>query len=421
MKPQRRVFIAGGSITPFIGKYHPDFIWKGHPDAGRRDNPTVEQHLTTAIRAALAEAGAKGSQIERGYVGNFAGGLFVNQLHMGSLAARADEGLDGVPFSRVEGACASGGLAIVGAIEAIQSGRNVTLAAGAEVQTTYSARDGAEFLARASHYETERSLDEFAFPAMFARRTQAYAAATGLERDRLSVVVDKAYRNANRNPLAHMHTVELAPGESAAPGGRNAEFLSNPEYRPWLRVLECSPVSDGGSAVVLVSEDGLAELGLRAEDCVEVVSWGHRTGALGLTHDHTRLLEVQRTIEEALSSAGVALADLGVAEVHDCFAISEVMMMEALGLAAYGRGLDAIADGRTELDGELPVNTGGGLIAFGHPIGATGIKQVLEVARQMRGACGTYQIAKRPTHGVTVNMGGDDRTCVSFVLRAPGA
>lgn len=418
MTPRRRVFVVGGAITPFIGKFHPDFIWKGHPDVGQRENPTIEQHLTAAIEAAFADAGIKGESIERAYIGNFAGGLFVNQLHMGSMAARVP-GLDGAPISRIEGACASGGMAIVSAIESLQAGHDIALAAGAEVQNTRNAQDGAEFLARASHYETERSLDVFAFPAMFARRAKAYFADTGLEREALAHVVMKAFGNANKNPLAHMKDVQISMEEASTVGKRNQEFLSNPELRAELRVLECSPVSDGGSAVVLATEEGLKKLGRSTDGLIEIVSYGQRTGALGRTPEQTKLVEVQKTVAQVLGDANVELGQIGVAEVHDCFAIAEVMMMEAIGLAPYGEGITPIRDGVTSLEGRLPVNTGGGLIGFGHPIGATGIKQLLEVRKQMRGEAGEYQIAERPEFGLTVNMGGDDRTIVSLAVKNP--
>lgn len=416
MTPRRRVFIVGGAITPFIGKYHPDFIWKGHADFGTRENLNIEQHLTAAIEQAFENANVTGESIERAYIANFAGGLFVNQLHMGSMAARVP-GLDGKPISRIEGACASGGMAIVSAIESLQAGYDIALAAGVEVQNTRNAQDGAEFLARASHYETERSLDVFGFPAMFARRAKAYFADTGLKQEELGHVVTKAFGNANKNPLAHMHTVEVDWEEATTIGKRNPEFLSNPELREYLRVLECSPVSDGSAAVVLATEEGLKKLGRSTEGLIEIVSFDQRTGALGRTPEQTKLVEVAKAARTAMADAKVSLDQIGVAEVHDCFAVTEVMMMEAIGLAEYGKGIEPIREGVTAISGKLPVNTGGGLIGFGHPIGATGIKQVLEVTRQMKGECGAYQVAQRPEFGLTVNMGGDDRTVVSMVLK----
>lgn len=419
MTPRRRVFIVGGAILPFIGKYHPDFIWKKHPDFGVRENPSIEEHLTNAVEAAFADAGVTGEAIERAYIANFAGGLFVNQLHMGSMAARVP-GLDGKPISRIEGACASGSMAIVSAMESLQAGYDVALAAGVEVQNTRNAQEGAEYLARASHYQTERDLDVFGFPAMFGRRAKAYFAETGMKREELGHVIVKAFGNANKNPLAHMHTFETTFEEATTLGPRNPEYLSNPELREYLRVLESSPVSDGSAAVVLATEEGLKKLGKTTEGLVEIIAWDQRTGALGRAADYTRLHEVTKAARQAMADANVRLSDIGVAEVHDCFAITEVMMMESIGLAEHGHGITPIRDGVTAIEGKLPVNTGGGLIGFGHPIGATGIKQVLEIKRQMKGECGDYQIAQRPALGLTVNMGGDDRSVVSMVLRQNG-
>ena len=151
MKPNKRIFVVGGDLTTFIGKHHPDFIWKKHPDFGTRENPTLEELTAAAIRGALEKTGVDAKQIQRGYVGNFAGELFSNQGHMGALAVRAHEDLNGTPFIRVEAACASGGLAVTGAVESLLAGLDVVLAVGSEVQTSVSARDGAGFLARAAH------------------------------------------------------------------------------------------------------------------------------------------------------------------------------------------------------------------------------------------------------------------------------
>jgi acetyl-CoA acyltransferase len=417
MVPNRRVFIVGGATTPFIGKNHPDFVWKRHPDFGKRENPTLEETLHRAVREALEDAGVRADQIEKGYVGNFAGELFNQQGHMGSMVARGDEGFNGTPFTRVEGACASGGLAIIGAIEALQSGRNVVLAAGAESQTTVSAREGADFLARASHYATERGLDDFTFPAMFARRAMHYKAATGATDEDIAHVVVKAYANGNKNPLAHMRAVQVDFDTAKAASDKNPNFLRNEELSAHLKITDCSQVSDGGSAMVLATEEGLAALGKRPEDCIEILSFAQSNSPLGKVTDYTKLDNTERAANEAYADTGLSPADMGVAEVHDCFAVTEILMTEALGFAEFGQGGKLAASGATALDGAIPVNTGGGLLAFGHPVGATGIKQPLEVARQMQGKCGDYQIPNPPKYGITANMGGDDRTTVVFILR----
>jgi acetyl-CoA acyltransferase len=350
-------------------------------------------------------------------IGNFAGELFSSQGHLGAMAVRADEGLHGKPFYRTEGACASGGLAVVSCVDAIQAGLDLTLAAGAEVQTTVSARDGAQFLARAAHWETERELDDFVFPAMFARRAKLYKEKFGATDADIAHAVVKAYENGNKNPNAHMRTRQMTLETASAPGDRNPCFLKNEEYRDHLKMSDCSQVSDGGAALILASEEGLKVLGKKAEDCVELLSYGLATGPLGAVTDYTTLGTTQISSQEAYTAAGCTPDQIDVCEVHDCFAITEILMLEALGFADPGQGAILSREGQTRLDGKIPVNTGGGLMAFGHPVGATGVKQVLEIFRQMKGLCGDYQMKSLPKMGLTANMGGDDRTSVTMVIR----
>lgn len=417
MKTNRRVFIIGGDLTTFIGKRHPDFIWKKHPDFGTKTNPTLEELTTQAINGALEKTGVKASQIQRGYVGNFAGELFCNQGHMGALAVRANDGLAGVPFIRVEGACASGGLAVIGAVESIQAGLDIVLAVGSEVQTTVSAREGAAFLARASHWETEREIDEFTFPAMFARRAKIYKEATGATDEDIAHVTVKAYSNASKNPYAHMRTVKMSLENASTAGDRNPQFLRNEELHDHLKVSDCSQVSDGGAAIILVSEEGLKALGKSESDAIELVSYGIATNALGKVKDYTVLDTTEKAAAEAYADGNIVADDVQVCEVHDCFAVTELLMYEALGFAEKGKAPELVRSGATQIDGKIPVNTGGGLIAFGHPVGATGIKQALEVFRQMKGQCGDYQVPNIPKVGLTANMGGDDRTSVVIAYK----
>ncbi len=417
MKFRRRIFVVGGAITPFIGKHNPDFIWKRHPDFGKKENPTLEGHLTAAITACLENTGVEASAIDKGYIGNFAGELFCHQGHLGSMAVRADEGFNGKPFMRVEGACASGGLGLVAAIDSLNAMSDVAIVAGAEVQTTVSAREGAAHLATASHWESERDLDEFTFPATFARRSKAYRQKYNVSEADMAHVVVKAYANANKNPLAHMKTVNMTLENASAPNDRNPNFLANEDLHDFLKVSDCSQVSDGGAALILATEEGLKKLGKTPADCIEVLSYGHATAALGKVTDFTSFDNGKASIAEAYRDAGISANDIQVAEVHDCFNIAEILMYEAMGLADAGKGAQFAKDGHSSLTGKTPVNTGGGLMAFGHPVGATGVKQLLEIYRQMKGQCGDYQLSSIPTTGFTSNMGGDDRTTVSLALR----
>ncbi|MCI0343159.1 MAG: hypothetical protein L0216_18775 [Planctomycetales bacterium] len=418
MKPARRVFVLGGAHTPFIGKFHPDFIWKGHPEFGKRTNPTLEQHLRTAVRKALDATRVPAEAIEKGFVGNFVGEIFVKQGHLGSLLVREDAAFRGKPFTRVEGACASGGLALASGVDAIAAGYDVVLVSGAEVQTTMSAKDGADALAVAAHYESERALDPFTFPCLFARRTKVAREKLGISEEDQARVVVKAYENGAKNPNAHMNAVKMPLENASKASDKNPLFLENKEYRDFLKVSDCSQVSDGASALVLVSEAGLRKVGRTSPaGAVELLAYGHATGPLGQVEDLSELTTTKAAAAVAYRDSGVKPAEIQVAEVHDCFSVTEILMYEAIGLAEKGKGFRLAREGTTRIGGKLPVNTGGGLMAFGHPVGATGVKQALEISRQLTGQCGDYQVRPEPRVGLAANMGGDDRTAVVTVFR----
>ncbi len=416
----RPVYIAGGAHTPFIGKFHPDFIWKGHPDFGTRENPDTEAYIRSVVPAALSHAGGDGGAVDKAYVANFAGGLFDNQAHLGPFLAAADKGLRSKPAMRIEGACASGGLAMSAGIDAIRAGADVVLVVGAEVQTTRNAKDGADFLARASHYKRQRGLDPFTFPALLARRVKMAVEAGELTMDDLALASVKAYSNANKNPYAHMRSVEMTYERASTPSKANPTFLSNPELRPYLRVSDCSQVSDGASAIVLASEAGLARLGRAKGDTVEILACAVSCAPIDEDSSGVDLDNIHAAVTRAYAEADLGPDAIQVAEVHDCFTIAEVLMYEAIGVAEKGQGARFLKDGHAAIDGKVPVNTGGGLVGFGHPVGATGVKQAFEVFRQMKGMCGDYQMAKAPGVGLSANMGGDDRTAVVTVYRDAG-
>ena len=416
MRPVRPVYIAAQALTPFIGRGNPNFIAPGHADFGVKENPTLEAYIVGVVKQLIDDTGIDPSLIQRGYIGNFAGDLFCHQAHLGAMVSRADDRLAGIGFARVEAACASGGVGIVNAVEAIQAGLDVVLVVGAEVQTTVRAREGADYLARAAHYATERDIDDFTFPALLARRAKAYKEAYGLTERDLAHFSVKAYSNGNRNPLAHMHAVKMTLEQAEAVSDTNPKILQNPQLHDHLKVSDCSQVSDGAAAVLITSEAGLKKLGRSMQDAVQLHGYGFCTNPLGQVKDLLRLDTTAAATAEAMRDANVTVQDIQVAEVHDCFTIAELMMYEAIGLAEPGKGMDLMRSGRTSLEGDLPVNTGGGLVSFGHPVGATGVKQAAEIYRQMKGLCGDYQVRRELHTGLTANMGGDDRTVVALVL-----
>ena len=416
----RKVYIVGGAHTQYIGKFHPEFIWKKHPDFGKKENPNLEWYTQNAARMALEATGVDAAQVERAYVGNFCGMLFDNQGHLGSVLAGAHPDLDGKPVLRVEGACASGGLAMSLGFDAIRAGADVLLVAGAEVQNTVNAKIGADYLARASHYTRHREIDPFTFPCLFARRTRHVVHETDTTMDDCARAAVKAYANGNRNPNAHMHAVKKTFEAASTASDRNPLFISNPEFHDYLRVSDCSQVTDGGSAMVLCSEEGLVALGKTPADAVELVACRVSTGSIAADPPATHLDNTENAARLAYADAGYTPEQMQVAEVHDCFTVTEILMYEALGFAEHGKGAHLLREGKTEIGGSIPVNTGGGLVAFGHPVGATGVKQALEIYRQLKGQCGDYQVQSGPGVGISANMGGDDRTSVVAIYKNVG-
>lgn len=413
----KRAFIAGGHVTRFLGAKHPDFIWKKHADFGKRENPDLEYYIHEAINGALSNTQTPAEAVDKVWIGNFCGELFNNQGHLGAAAIGSHAGLLHKPSMRVEGACASGGLAFACALDSVQaSSSDVALVVGAEVQTTVSARVGGDYLARASHYRRQRHIDDFTFPALFARRIKACQEELGYTPGDLGVLSAKAYANANLNPKAHMHHVTMCAEVASAAGKLNPTFLGNAELHPYLRVSDCSQVSDGGAALILCSEAGLQKLGIPMDQCVEVKGFSVATGNLYEDSDPTCLHTTTAAAQRAFEQAGIPPSAMGVAEVHDCFTVTEMLMLEAIGLASRGEGAHMVRNGDLLLTGKLPCNTGGGLVGFGHPVGATGVKQLLEIHRQMKGHCDKYQIQTIPQFGVAANMGGDDKTAVVTVL-----
>ena len=417
MRPNRRVFVVGGAHSTYIGKGHPDYIGKGHPDYGTAANPSLEEHMGRATQATFSKLEIDPADVDKAYVSNFLGECFASQGHLGAMLVRVEPRLSGKPIARVEAACASGSAAIAACVDAMQAGADVTFVAGVEVETNAGTRVGIDYMARAAHYAEERPLADFTFPTFFARRAKAYKEAYGATEEDIGRVVVKAYTQASRNPHAQMRTVRMDLDTAVRVTKHNALFLEDEALRPHIKLFDCTTFTDGASAVVLATEDGLAKLGVPMHACTEILSYGHTVRALGAKTNPVALENMQDAAQIAYRDAGVRPEEMEVVEVHDCFAINELLQYEALGLCQPGEAPRLLADGVTAIDGAIPVNTGGGLLGFGHPIGATGVKQIIEISDQMHGRCGDYQLAKRPALGVAANLGGDDRTGIVTVLR----
>ncbi|MED5356855.1 MAG: thiolase domain-containing protein, partial [Pseudomonadota bacterium] len=236
--------------------------------------------------------------------------------------------------------------------------------------------------------------------------------------DDMALASVKAYGNANLNPLAHMYTVSMSLDRARTADARNPNFLANEALTQWLRVSDCSQVSDGASALILASEVGLEKLGCRPDECLDILAC--EVAPLSMAEDGhpLRLESVETASKRAYERAGIKASDIDIAEVHDCFTIAELLAYEALGFIEPGRGFSLLREGTTARHGSCPVNPGGGLVGFGHPVGATGVKQLVELWRQATHQCGDYQVNSDLRYGLAANMGGDDRTAVVTLCRA---
>jgi len=364
------------------------------------------------LRSLAVEAGQKALQdanvgpagVEALYLGNFAGPSFVGQNHLAPYVA-GGLGISGVPATRFEAACASSGAAFFHAWSAVAAGiYDVVLVGGVEKMTSQPTPRVAEILAGAGDMSGEMRAGA-TFPALFAMIARRHMYQYGTTREQLAAVAVKNHANGAKNPLAHMRKVITI--EQALAGKPVAEPLT---------VYDCSLVSDGAAAVVLVAADRAAEFTGKPVHVLGVSQTSDRV-AMDEKEDITTLRAVRSSAEKAYAMAGVKAADIQFAEVHDCFTIAEILSYEDLGFVLKGEGGPYAQSGATCLRGERPVNASGGLKSKGHPVGATGVAQICDVALQIRGEAGDLQV-KRNEIGLAQNLGGSGATSVVTILGA---
>ncbi len=361
-----------------------------------------ESSLRDLFVEAAAEAlhNANADHVDDIFIGNMSGGQFVGQEHLGPLMAD-HLGMSGVAATRVESACASGGVALRQGWMAVASGMSdLVLATGVEKMT-----DGADvtnILATAADQENE-VYHGITFPGLYALIARAYMEAHGTTEEDLAWVAVKNHRHGAMNPKAQFRR-EIDVDDV---------FQSTRVATP-LRLLQCSPVSDGAAAVLLCPLDQAAKY---TDKPVKIVGSGQATGPMALAdRDDPAVLDaVGKSAARAYEMAGVSPESIQVAEVHDCFTIAEVCCIEALGLVCAGEGGQAARGGVTALGGRIPVNTSGGLKSKGHPVGATGVAQAIEIFEQLRGEAGDRQVEGARV-GLTQNMGGSGASSVVHIF-----
>jgi acetyl-CoA C-acetyltransferase len=384
----RSVAVVGIGKTPF-GAF---------PDKGLR-SLAVE-----AVENALRDATVAPKQVEAFYLGNFAGPSFVGQNHLAPyVGMRA--GFEGIPCTRFEDACASSGSAFFHAWQSVAAGiYDVVVAAGVEKMTSQTTPKVAEILAGAGDMAGEGRAGA-TFPALFAMIARRHMYQFGTTREQLAAVAVKNHANGAKNPLAHMRKVITL--EQALAGKPIAEPLT---------VYDCSLISDGAAAVVIVPLEHAARYNSRF---AKVLAVSQTSDHVALDHksDVTLFPAVKAAGEKAYKMAGLGPKQVDLAELHDCFTIAEIIASEDLGFTEKGQGGPFAASGATAIGGQIPINTSGGLKSKGHPVGATGVGQLCDIVMQLRGDAGERQIAKHNI-GLAQNLGGSGATCVVTILEA---
>ncbi len=364
--------------------------------------PSFRDIAVEAANAAIADAGVRREDIEAVYLGTFSPGTFIHQEHAAPLVASM-LGLANVPTTRTENACASGSTAFLQGLMAVASGTyDSVLVVGAEKMTSTPIDETTQILAEAADWENE-TLAGATFPSLFALMARRHMHEFGTTREHLSAVAIKNHHNACLNPYAQFHR-EITEQDIA-----KSVMIADP-----LTLYDCSPVTDGAAAVVVTTAERARDLPGKP---VKVLGFGQASDSLSLFRraDMSCLMAARKASERAYKMAGVGPKDISLAEVHDCFTIAEIVATEDLGFFARGEGGPAAVAGETALDGRIPVNPSGGLKGKGHPVGATGVSQIVESTFQLRGTAGDRQV-RAPEIALTHNVGGSGATCVVTIL-----
>ncbi|AEH61706.1 acetyl-CoA acetyltransferase [Methanosalsum zhilinae DSM 4017] len=353
----------------------------------------------------LEDAGVSGEEIDGLYVGNMSGGQFVEQEHIGALIADYS-GLAKnlhVPSTRVEAACASGGLALRQAIFGVASGyQDIVVAAGVEKMTDVSSSVASAALAAASDREWEGIMGA-TFPGLYAMIARMHMHMYGTTSEQMAEVAVKNHSYGLMNPISQYRkkiTVE--------------DVLSSIMVADPLHILDCSPITDGASSLVLAPADVAHKY---TDTPVYIKASAQASDTISL-HDRRDITTLDATVaaaKRAYEMANLGPSDIDVVELHDCFTIAEICAIEDLGFVEKGEGGRFTEDGETAIGGKVPVNTSGGLKSCGHPVGATGIKQAVEIVHQLRGEAGKRQVQRANT-GLTHNVGGSGATAVVHIL-----
>lgn len=404
------VFVLGGFQTDFARN-------------ATREGTDLAGLMREAVLGACDDAGVEPRALEVGHVGNFVGELTSAQGHLGGLLVEAHPALSGLPCSRHEAACASGGVAMLAAMADLESGRyDLAIVVGVELMRALPAIESQAKLAAAAWVPRETEGLTYPWAELFDRVLAEYRRRFGAPtRAHLSALARNAFANARRNPRAQTRSWSFGP---EAFGEHDGE---NPIVAGAIRRQDCSQITDGACAVVLASPRFLERRGKTHAPVGRIAGWGHRTARMALADKLAAgagepyvFPEVRRAITDAYARARIAGPEaLDLFEAHDCFTPTAFLAIDHLGLAPPGQAARLVEDGVVLAGGKVPMNPGGGLIGGGHPVGATGVRMVLDATRQVTGTAGATQV-EGARRALTLNIGGSTTTTVCFVLERAG-
>lgn len=362
--------------------------------------------FSEAAMEAINESNLKPKDIQALCLGNAVGGLSEGQTVIASHAA-AEIGLQGIPATRFEGACASGTMAVRDAFIWVASGYyDIVLAAGTERQTVSGTPFATRIMNTGAHHFYE-SPTGITFPGMFAMMAHMYSYKYGIPlqklKEQMAMVAVKNHKMGALNPKAQFQK------EITIEDVFNSIMIATP-----LQLYDCCPISDGAAAAIITSADVAKKL---TDKPVYIAGVGQGcAGGLSTQRDYTRLIARESSAKQAYQMAGLTSQDIDVCELHDCFTIAEIVATEGLGFFDFGDGSAAVERGDTQIGGKVAINPSGGLKAKGHPVGATGVAQIYEIANQLRGNCGPRQVEGAKV-GMTDTMGGPFASVGNIILK----
>lgn len=400
-----------------LGGYQTDF---------NRNWSKEKKHLMAIFRESVVGAmnatSIEPKDVQVAHVGNFAAELYCKQGHLGAFFIDVDPAFAGLPTARHEAACASGSIAILAASAEIEAERyDLACVVGVEQMKTVAPSVGGDFLGTAAWYDKEAQGVEFPFPKLFGRLGDEYDKRFGLKYEHLAEISTINYANAKLNPNAQTRTWYMNKAHACSTDE------NNPVIGGRVRITDCSQVTDGAAVIFLASEEYAAKYAKRMKISLAslpyIKGWGHHTASL-LFDDKIReskdskyvLPHVRATVKDAFKRANIKdVSGIDGIETHDCFTTSEYMAIDHFGITDPGESWKAIEDGVIAIDGKTPINPSGGLIGAGHPVGATGVRQVLDCFKQVTDTADHYQV-KGAKNFATLNIGGSGTTSVTFVV-----